>query len=337
MVFTRIPVLAIPVLAFPDLTPAIMAAAALTLCAPVVLAAGVADAAPVLDIRNAAVRVVIVPEARADIDIKVLKANPKLPLFIGDMAGATILDGHLSPWFLNCHGRGVGLRAMILGRGEFSYDELPQVIIRTPMDVRVETGGVVTGAVGRAHSVALRHGACGDWTIANVEDHLEARLSGSGDIDTGTSASAELVISGSGRLRSRAISGDLQARVSGSGLVDVASAGSADLTISGSGDVRAAAVTNGLRATISGSGNLNVARLDGPLEAVVSGVGDIKARDGHVTTMRARISGAGDVTFGGEADSLQALVSGSGDIHVGAVKGEVDKHVSGSGAIHIGP
>ena len=64
---------------------------------------------------------------------------------------------------------------------------------------------------------------------------------------------------------------------------------------------------------------------------------DIKVPAGHVTSMRARISGSGEVSFGGDAQSLQALVSGSGDIHVGAVKGEVEKHVSGSGEVHIGP
>ncbi len=302
-----------------------------------ILTAGAAQAAPSLEIRNAAVRVVIVPEARSDIDIKVLKANPRLPLFVGSMGGATVLDGHLSPWFMNCHGKGDRLRASAFGHGEFSYDELPQVVIRTPLDVRVATGGVVAGSIGRAHSVSLHHGACGDWTIANVEDHLEARVSGSGEVNTGTSGSAELVISGSGALRSKAVRGDLEARVSGSGVVNTASARRADLVISGSGDVRTGPIADGLRATITGSGNLDAERVEGPFEAVVSGVGDIKVPAGHVTSMRARISGSGDVSFGGDAQSLQALVSGSGDIRVGEVKGDVEKHVSGSGEVHIGP
>jgi hypothetical protein len=305
-------------------------------------AAGAASADPLVEIRNAAVRVVVVPEARADIDIKVLKANPKLPLFIGTMGEATVLDGHLSTWFLSCHGRGRDLRARIMDRGEFSYDDLPQVIIRTPMNVRVETGGlgaggVVSGAIGRSHSVSLRQGACGDWTVANVEDRLEAKVGGSGDISTGTAASADLVISGSGRLRAQAVRGDLRARVSGSGHVDVASAGSADLVISGSGDVHTGPVADGLRASISGSGDLSVERLGGAFDANVSGVGDIKVAEGRVTTMRTRISGSGDVSFGGEADSLQAVISGRGDVRVSSVKGDVDKHVSGSGEVHIGP
>lgn len=312
-------------------------AAVVALSAVGLLAAGQAAAEPLLVIHDAAVRVVIVPEARSDIDIKVLKANPKLPLFIGTLGGATVLDGHLAHWFLNCRGRGQGLRAEVFGRGSFGYEDLPQVVIRTPMDVRLETGGVVTGAIGRAHSVTLNHGACGDWTIANVEGKLDARLSGEGDIGAGTAGAADLTLSGSGHLRSRAIAGVLQARVSGSGEVDVPSAGSAELVVSGSGDVRVGTIANGLRATISGSGDLSADRIDGPLEAVISGVGDIKARQGKVTALRARISGSGDITFGGQADSLQAVVSGSGDIHVAAVKGDVDKHVSGSGEIHIGP
>jgi hypothetical protein len=302
-----------------------------------------AAAAPLVEIRNAAVRVIVVPEDRADIDIKVLKANPRLPLFVGTLGGATLLDGHLQTWFFRCHGRGQDLRVGISDKGDFNYDELPQVVIRTPMDVRIETGGgmgsggAVSGAIGRAHSVSLSHGACGDWTIANVQDRLEARVGGSGDIGAGTAGSADLVISGSGRFRTQVIAGDLSARVSGSGHMDVAQAGRADLTISGSGDVHVGPVSDGLRALISGSGDLAVERLTGELEANVSGVGDIKVSDGHVSTMRTRISGSGDVSFGGDVDTLQAVISGRGDVRVRSVKGDIDKHVSGSGEVHIGP
>lgn len=314
------------------------------LCAAFVgqaLAADAADA-PTIRIRNAAVRVVVVPEARSDIQVRVAKANPKLPLYVSVSNDGVIVDGRLHTWFLQCRGHGAGLRVRTLNQGDFSYDELPQLVIETPMDVRVVTGGpgaggAVTGAVGRASSLSLELGACGDWTVANVGGQLSVGLGGSGDVATGAAGSARLSISGSGRVRTQALAGDLSARVSGSGEVDVARAGKADVAVSGSGDVRLGDLSGGLRADITGSGDLKVERLAGDFDANVSGIGDIKVRDGQVGAMRTHISGSGDVDFGGAAQSLEAAISGRGDVSVRSVTGNVDKRISGAGEVHIGP
>lgn len=310
-------------------------------------AASAADApgapgAPTVRIRNAAVRVVIVPEARSDIQVRVVKANPKLPLYVGASGDATIIDGRLQTWFLQCRGHGESLRVRTLNQGVFSYDELPQVVIATPMDVRVVTGGpgaggAVTGAVGRANSLSLDLGACGDWTVANVSGQLSVGVGGTGDVATGAAGSARLSISGAGRVRTQTLAGELSARVSGSGEVEVARADRAEVVVSGSGDVRLGDLPGGLRADITGSGDLKVERLGGDFDANVSGIGDIKVRDGQVGAMRTHISGSGDVDFGGTAQSLEAAISGRGDISVRAVSGNVDKRISGAGEVHIGP
>ncbi|HWA61582.1 MAG TPA: DUF2807 domain-containing protein [Caulobacteraceae bacterium] len=305
-------------------------------------AAGLATAAsaaaePSLEIRHAAVRVVVMPEARADVMVEVLKANPRLPLYIDRVGDQVIVDGHLPGFLTGCHGSGQNLRAQIFGRGDFKAEEFPQIVVHTPMDVRVHSGGVSVGSIGRAHSVELREGGCGSWTVANVEDLLSARLSGSGEIEAGTSRRAELGLSGVGRLRAAAIADTLEGRVSGSGLIDVTSAQSAELVVSGSGNVRAGTIPGGLTAEISGSGDVSVARVDGPLRARLSGVGHIRVPAGQVTVLQAHISGSGDVDFGGVAQTLEADVSGSGDIHVGKVTGQVDKRVSGSGQVTVGP
>ncbi|MGA0604348.1 GIN domain-containing protein [Caulobacter sp. KR2-114] len=308
--------------------------------APALAAEG--DAMPTVRIRNAAVRVVIVPEARADVVVRVVKANPRLPVFVGVTGDTTIVDGHLQTWFLRCRGHGRDFRVRTMDRGAFGYDDLPLVVIETPLDARVATGGLgaggaVTGSVGRADALSLDLGACGDWTVANVRDRLSVAVGGSGDVSTGSAGSARLTISGSGRLRTRAIAGDLSARVSGSGEVEVAQAGHADLDVSGSGDMRLGPVTGGLRASISGSGDLKVERLAGDFDSTVSGVGDVKVSDGQVGAMRTHISGSGDVDFGGTAQSLEAVISGRGDVSVRTVTGNVDKRISGAGAVHIGP
>jgi hypothetical protein len=298
-------------------------------------AAGAAAAEPSVEIRRAAVRVVVVPEARGDIQVEVLKPNASLPLYVSQQGDHVVIDGGLSSMFTGCRGSGANLRATVFGKGDFSVDQLPQIIIKTPMDVRLGSGGVVVGSIGRAHSVDLSQSGCGGWTVANVEDRLEAHISGAGDIETGSAARAELNISGSGRMKAGPVRDTLEARVSGSGRIETASAGSAELTISGSGNMRSGPVTGGLTATISGSGDLDVARVDGPFRARVSGVGHIRAPAGQVTVLQARIGGAGGVTFGGVAQTLDAQISGSGDVRVAQVTGEVSQHVSGAGQVHI--
>jgi hypothetical protein len=309
---------------------------ALTLGAVGVLTAGSALADPSVEIRNAAVRVVVIPENRTDVEVTVLSTNPRLPLYISRLGDTTVVDGRLFLWMSQCRNEGENFRVGIFGKGNFAAADLPRIVVKTPMDARVSAGGYSVGSVGRASRLYLHNSGCGDWTVANVEHELSLRNSGSGKVAAGTAGSADVVLSGSGEMKVGAIKNALAARVSGSGLITAASAGAADLTISGSGDVRSGPVTSGLQASISGSGNLDIARLDGPLHANVSGVGHIRVPNGSVTTMQARISGSGDVDFGGVAQSLDAVVSGSGNINAGEVTGPITKHVSGSGEIHVG-
>ncbi len=320
----------------------VLAGSALVVSAGTATAAADPPGAPVVRIRNAAVRVVVVPEARSDIQVRVVKANPKLPVYVGVNGDTTVVDGHLQTWFLRCSGHGENFRVRTMDQGSFGYEDLPQVIIETPMDVRVITGGpaaggAVTGSVGRSSSLSLDLGGCGDWTVANVAGQFSVGLGGSGDVSSGAAGAARLSISGSGRVRTQAIAGDLNAKVSGSGDVEVPRAGKADVSVSGSGDVRLGLMSGGLHATITGSGDLKVEQLAGDLDVSVSGIGDVKVKDGQVGAMRTHISGSGDVSFGGTAQSLEAVISGRGDVSVRAVTGDVDKRISGAGEVHIGP
>ena len=309
---------------------------AMALGGAAVLAAGAAMAEPSLEIRRAAVRVIVMPENRTDISVEVRKSNPSLPLYVDKVGDSVVVDGRPAPWFTTCHGNGPNLRAMIFGKGDFAADDLPQIIVHTPMDVRIATGGIVVGSIGRAHSVDLHHGGCGGWTVANVEEGLQAALSGSGVIETGSAGTANLVISGSGRLKAGVIRNMMTARVSGSGAITSVSSGGADLTITGSGSVASGPVTGGLNAVITGSGDLTVARLEGPMTARISGVGHVRVPAGQVTAMDAKISGSGGIEFGGVAQSLDAVVSGVGSVRASEVTGSVSKRVSGAGSVQVG-
>jgi hypothetical protein len=261
-------------------------------------AAGAAQAATV-EIEDAVARVTVVPEDRSDIKIEVTSANPKLPLTVRTLGDRTILDGDLDRKIRNCRSSGEKAWVHVRGVGEVSWDQMPQVVIRTPRDVKVEAGGAVFGAVGRSASLELGNAGCGDWTIANVEGSARVSQAGSGDTRMGSS-------------------GALKVRVAGSG------------------DVAAADVRGGLDINIAGSGSAAVRSVNGPLEVSIAGSGDVDIGGGRATTMKVSVAGSGDVNFRGVADNLRARIAGSGDVHANEVKGEISKTIMGSGSVRVG-
>ncbi|HEY1561693.1 MAG TPA: DUF2807 domain-containing protein [Caulobacteraceae bacterium] len=257
-----------------------------------------ADAAQV-DIRHAAMRVTVIPEARNDIQVGVLRQNPKMRITVARMGDTVIVDGGLGLRETNCS-TFFGRRGVhIWGMGFVPYDSLPQVIIRTPLDAKVGAGGAVFGVVDRSGSLELSNAGCGDWTVANVAGPIRVRMAGSGDVHAGA-------------------------------------AGSAEVHISGSSDVFLRDVRDGLETSSSGSGDLRVISLNGPLHVHIAGSGNVLATTGQVTDMTVGVAGSGDVKFGGVAQRLDASVVGSGDVRVGRVTGPVTRHIAGSGSVTVG-
>lgn len=263
------------------------------------LAAAAGANAAGVEIRHAAMRVTVIPEARSDIEVTVLRQNPRMRITVSRLGDTVIVDGGLGFRGPNCTNffgrRGVH----IWGMGFVPYDSLPQVIVRVPVDARVGAGGAVFGNVDRSGSLELSNSGCGDWTVANVAGPLRVRMAGSGDVHAGA-------------------------------------AGSADVRISGSSDVFLRSVRSGLDTSSSGSGNLTVSSVNGPLRVHIAGSGDVVANSGQVTQMVVGVAGSGDVRFGGVASSLDASVAGSGDVKVGRVTGPVNKRVFGSGSVNVG-
>lgn len=264
------------------------------------LTAGAVAAAPAVDIHNAVARVTIIPEARSDIAVSVVKVNARLPLSIARIGDSVSIDGGLGGRWHSCHASFGHARVAVWGLGDIGYDDMPQIVIRTPMDVKVSAGAAVFGTVGRGASVDLANSGCGDWTVGNVSGPLRVSISGSGDVRAG-------------------------------------GAGAADVRVSGSADVWMRDIRGGLRAAASGSGDIHALSISGgPLHVRVAGSGDVDAKGGAVTDMDVSVSGSGDVNFGGVAQTLTAAVAGSGDVKVGRVTGAVSKHVAGSGSVEVG-
>ena len=263
-----------------------------------VLSAGAAQAASI-EIKDAVARVTVVPEDRSDIKIEVTRPNARLPLTVRTLGDRTILDGDLDRKIRSCRSSGAKASVEVRGAGDFSYDEMPQVVIHTPRNVHLDAGGAVFGAVGRSASLNLGNSGCGDWTIANVEGEARVSQAGSGDTRMGSS-------------------------------------GSLKVRVAGSGDVAAADVRGSLDVSIAGSGSANVKSISGPLDVSIAGSGDVAIGGGRATTMKVSVAGSGDVDFRGTADSLRARIAGSGDIHANEVKGEISKSIMGSGSVRVG-
>ncbi|MBQ4914509.1 DUF2807 domain-containing protein [Maribacter sp. MMG018] len=126
-------------------------------------------------------------------------------------------------------------------------------------------------------------------------------LSGSGDIVSKTTIKGNnlsTAMSGSGDITLKVDTQSLSASMSGSG----------DITLSGS--------TQDFEATISGSGDIKAFDMEADnVNATVSGSADIKVTANK--TLKARVSGSGDITYRGNPTKLDTKTSGSGDISKG--------------------
>jgi hypothetical protein len=272
-----------------------MAAAAATYAS----AAAAQAAVPGVEIKDAAARVIVIPENRADIRVEIVSANPRLPLRIKP-GRRTVVDGGLHFGRIRgCRGVDGAETVSIAGLGDVAWRELPQIVIHAPRDVDVSAGGAVYGAVGRAASVTLGNAGCGDWTVGNVDGELKVSQAGSGDTRTGSALLAKLRTAGSGGIST----GEVRGRV--------------DVDVAGSGDV-------------------NVRSVAGPLDVHVAGSGDVRIAAGQASEMTASIAGSGNVIFGGVAGSLDARIAGSGDVRARQVRGAVKRSVMGSGKVRIG-
>jgi len=264
------------------------------------MAGPAAAAAPSLQIRGAAMRVAIIPQARADVAVTVLRTNPKLPFRIHAERGRVLITGDVNRRVRGCGGPALHRWVEVWGRGQIAWEALPVVVVPAPLDVTVQVGDAVSGVIGRSASVDLTNQGCGDWTIANARGRLRLDQAGAGDSRAGAAAAADLSVAGSGRIAVGPVAG-------------------------------------GVMAVSSGSGDIGVASVAGPVDVRVGGTGDVDILGGRATRMEVSIAGSGDVRMGGAAQTLTASVTGSGDVVVARVAGKVVRRVFGSGDVKIGP
>jgi hypothetical protein len=256
-------------------------------------------AAPSIEFNNAVARVTVSPEPRSDIRVEIVKANPRLPLRVWTFVGKTYVDGGLWGKLRGCGMRAGLPTARVAGMPDTTLDAMPQVVVHTPMDVRVAAGGEVWGQVGRSNSLDLDNTGCAAWAAADVRGKLRVNETGAGATRTGAAGAAVLSATGSGAIATGALSGPV-------------------------------VVMN------LGSGDIDIASVNGPLSARIAGSGRVRIASGRATSMEASIAGSGGVSLNGVAGSLRASVMGSGDVRVARVTGLVSKSVMGSGVVRVG-
>ncbi|MGH7024408.1 MAG: GIN domain-containing protein [Caulobacteraceae bacterium] len=269
--------------------------------AAAMIAPTVAFGAPRLEIKAAAARVTIIPEARADIHVDIIQSRRALPLRLVRSGGVTVVDGGLARRVRGCPRLADGtLGVRVRGLGNLSPAELPRLVVRTPLDARVTVGDGVSGDVDRAASLEFENRGCGDWTIANVRGRLRLDQLGSGTAKTGR-------------------------------------AGQAVLNVAGGGEIEMGPVGGPVTAISTGEGTIVVASVDGPVIARVAGSGGIEIAGGRASELNAQVAGSGSILFDGEAGAVAANVMGPGVVRVARALGPVSRRVFGAGRVQIGP
>ena len=266
-------------------------ACALAVVAAPALAPAVARADPGVKVENAAARMVVVPEARADVRVDVQAGDTRLPMPVVRREGdQLIVEGGLQGRIGSCGTVGVDMRVFHGGRGEpnprvqrvfvrgigpLTLDRLPVITAHVPMRASISAGDAVFGRIGRTERLALANSGCGDWTVDDVQGDFSLAGAGSGDVQAGRIGTLHEAFSGSGDLIAGDIGGDM------------------DLAVHGSSDTKVGRVGGRLRIDLAGSGDLHAREVDGAIQSQQSGSGGVGDR------WRPRFGGAGShVGFG---------------------------------------
>jgi hypothetical protein len=112
--------------------------------------AGTAAADPSVKIKDAVARVVVVPEARGDVKVEFLTTNKSLPLNVSRNGSDVTVDGGLRRNRINGCNTVMGKTVVhVRGVGDVKWEDIPQIVVRVPMDAEVGAAGAVFGSVGR--------------------------------------------------------------------------------------------------------------------------------------------------------------------------------------------
>ena len=318
---------------------------------------------PQIELRDMVARVVVTPEQRSDIDIKVRYGNAKLPtLMVSHRGNVTILNGHLDEsgatgdfnLRINISDtKPDGGTVHISGLGTIPVNDLPLVFIRVPANAVVKDSAYVFGHIGPSQSLDFVMNGDGDWVVDPVSGPLNVISSGSGsisltsagdsiidnmgsgDISLDSARTLKVSLSGSGSFTSGQ-SADTELQNQGSGDVTLGHVQRLNVQLNGSGDLASTTVNGPFNLVNNGSSDVSIGKVYGPIMLSLSGSGDVGIDGGQAPSIVLTGSGSGDVDFGGTTGTVNIDSNGSGDISIMKATGQVVSKVQGSGEMHIG-
>ena len=335
------------------------------LIANTVTAQPFADDGPQVELRDMVARVVVTPEDRSNVDIRVRYGSVKVPtLMVSQRGNTTVLNGHLSSGRQANFSFRINVndddqvstqngRVHISGIGLVNISDLPLVFVRVPANAIIKDSAYSFGRVAPSKSLNFTMNGSGEWAIEPVAGPLNIINSGSGkinvnsagdsivdnmgsgDINLGTVRNLQAVLTGSGNFNVTQ-SGNTVLQNQGAGDVTLTRTGALKVQLNGSGDLSLGDVTGGLSVVNNGSSDIAVQRVNGPVNLNISGSGDVSIANGQVSAFILRGSGSGDVDFGGIANTVNVDTNGSGDVSIMKATGAVITKVVGSGEMHIG-
>ena len=220
--------------------------------------------------------------------------------------------------------------------GTKDISEYPSIKITAPQNTHlIISDSIVFGNVETIGSADIHVKSCGGLRLADINNDLELRISGSGDVQMGNAGKSDISISGSGDL----IGGDfasMEMSVSGSGDAEINNiAGFAHIHSSGSGDIAVDRIEGGLDYRGSGSSDFEADYVSGDLSASSSGSGDLRVDDGSVQELSLSASGASTMEYDGSSVNAEAYASGGSDISIRRPSGTLQSRDTGGGDVNI--
>ena len=134
------------------------------------LATSTGASAAGIEFKDAVARVTVIPEARSDVAVSIVKNDAHHPLQVSTgLDGRTIVDGGyrngLFGGISSCNSVGGHPFVHVRGVGVIGWDDMAQVVVRVPLDAHVAGGGAVSGpsAAPAASICRWRDAATGPW------------------------------------------------------------------------------------------------------------------------------------------------------------------------------
>ena len=214
----------------------------------VAMAGQVAAAELVFD--DVVARVVVIPEARSDIQVEVAPGRNGAPTVRVSRSGDTVtvssgsrvrqcnFDGENGSWIV------------LKGGPRVDMEDAASVTVRAPRDVRIAGHGAIQGSIGRSQTLTIEQSGCANWTAGDVAGALTADMSTGASLRAGSTPTANLTATAGGsvrvvradRLEASATAGGVVKAMTAPGMVTATATGGGVVSIDG-GSTRSLAGT----------------------------------------------------------------------------------------------